>query len=314
LYDERTGVWDSFSDRDSDSDGIHHHGDALLPLQIAHICQSKDGIMWFSDGSFSQKLLAAGKDRLFLTSFDGKEWRSFPFAATSNSSIGLIQGTDGRVWSWAMDELRYWERGRWSEPTRISDVLNDPAPQLPTSLAGTSKGQEILERYRTRYEILGAMQDREGYLWLTTDSGVFTYNPRTSEFRRYPALRDVRADPIYEDHQGRIWFNDLYAATMYDRSKGTVTSYDPLDHTVRHEPDDYSMIVGICQDRRGRMIFACAEGLVILNEVENRWSFAATKGLGLDAELVRNTLVGIMEDSHERIWLSGFTGIAILAQ
>jgi hypothetical protein len=164
LYDERTGVWDSFSDRDSDSDGIHHHGDALLPLQIAHICQSKDGIMWFSDGSFSQKLLAAGKDRLFLTSFDGKEWRSFPFAATSNGSIGLIQGTDGRVWSWAMDELRYWDRGRWSEPTRISDVLNDPAPQLPTSLAGTSKGQEILERYRTRYEILGAMQDREGYL------------------------------------------------------------------------------------------------------------------------------------------------------
>jgi ligand-binding sensor domain-containing protein len=124
----------------------------------------------------------------------------------------------------------------------------------------------------------------------------------------------VRADPIYEDHQGRIWFNDLYAATMYDRSKGTVTSYDPLDHTVRHEPDDYSMIVEICQDRRGRMIFACAEGLVILNEVENRWSFAATKGLGLDAELVRNTLLGITEDSKGRIWLAGFTGIAILDQ
>lgn len=314
LYDERTGVWDMFSYRDSDSDGIHHHGDALLPLNIAYICQSKDGIMWFSDRYFSQESLAAGKDRLFLTSFDGKQWRSFPFPTTSKCSIGLIQSTDGRVWFWAMDELRYWERGRWSEPTRISQVLKDPAPQLPPNLAGTSKGQEILERYRTRYEILGAMQDREGYLWLTTYSGVFTYNPRTSEFRRYPALRDERAGSIYEDHQGRIWFDHSFWVTMYDRSKGTVTSYNPLDHTVTHEPDDYSMIVGICQDRRGRMIFACAEGLVILNEIENRWSFAATKGLGLDAEEVRNTLMGIMEDSRGRIWLPGFTGIAILDQ
>lgn len=316
LYDERTGVWDMFSDRHSDSEGIHHHGDALLPSDIAHICQSKDGIMWFSDRYFSQESLAAWKDRLFLTSFDGKQWRSFPFPTTSKCSIGLIQGTDGRVWSWAMDELTYWDRGRWSEPTRISRALKDQAPQLPPSLAGTSKGQEILERYRTRYEILGAMQDREGYVWLTTYSGVFTYNPRTSEFRRYPALRDARAGSIYEDHQGRIWFNDSYAATMYDRSKGTVASYNPLDHIVRQPParDDYSMIVGICQDRRGRMIFACAEGLVILNEIENRWTFAATKGLGLDAELVRNTLMGIMEDSHGRIWLPGFTGIAILDQ
>jgi len=315
LYDERSGVWDMFSDRDSDSDGIHHHGDALLPSDIAHICQSKDGIMWFSDGYFSQQLLAAWKDRLFLTSFDGKQWRSFPFTATSKGSIGLIQGNDGRVWSWAMDELRYWERARWSEPTRIADVLKDPAPQLPPSLAGTLKGQEIRERYRTRYEILGAMQDREGYLWLSTYSGVFTYNPRTSEFRRYPDLRDVRAGSIYEDHQGRIWFNQSYEASMFDRSKGTVTSYNPLDHIVRRpNAHDYSMIEGICQDRRGRMIFASADGLVILNEIENRWSFAATKELGLDAELVTNTLVGIMEDSRARIWLAGFTGIAILAQ
>lgn len=314
LYDERTGVWDMFSDRDSDSDGIHHHGDALLPSDIAHICQSKDGIMWFSDTSFSQRLVVAWKDRLFLTSFDGKQWRSFPFAATSNGEIGLIQGIDGRVWFWAMDELRYWERGRWSEPTRISDVLKDPAPQLPPSLAGTSNGQEILERYRTRYEILAAMQDREGYLWLSTYGGVLTYNPRTREFRKYRDLRDVRAGSIYEDHQGRIWFNQRYEASMYDRSKGTVTSYNPLDHAVRHAPDDYSMIEGICEDRRGWMIFASAEGLVILNEIENRWSFAATKGLGLDAELVRNTLLGIMEDSRGRIWLPGFTGIAILAQ
>lgn len=316
LYDERTGVWDMFSDRHSDSDGIHHHGDALLPSDIAYVCQSKDGIMWFSGRYFLQESLAAGKDRLFLTSFDGKQWRSFPFRTTSKCTIGLIQGTDGRVWSWAMDELRYWDRGRWSEPTRISDVLNDPAPQLPPSLAGTSKGQEILRRYRNRYEILGAMQDREGYLWLTTYSGAFTYNPRTSEFRKYPALSDERAGSIYEDHQGRIWFNESDAATMYDRSKGTVTSYTPLDHIGSQPlaPPDYSMIQGICQDRRGRMIFAYPEGLVILNEIESSWSFAATKGLGLDAELVRNTLVAIMEDSKGRIWLPGFTGIAILDQ
>jgi len=215
-----------------------------------------------------------------------------------------------------MDELRYWDRGRWSDPTRISDVLKDPAPKSPPSVAGTSNGQEILERYRTRYEIFGAMQDREGYIWLTTHSGVLTYNPRTSEFRRFPDLTEERADSIYEDHQGRIWFNESYRATMYDRSKGTVTTYDPWDHIVLQPsaPADYVMIEGICQDRRGRMIFAYGEGLVILDQLENRWGFVATKGLGLDAELVRNTLLGIMEDSRGRIWLPGFTGIAILDQ
>ena len=315
LYDERTGQWDMFSSKQSDFEGIHHHGDALLPGSIDHICQSKDGTMWFSADSASQSVVAAWKDIPFLTSFDGKQWRSFPFAAKSNGSIGLIQGTDGRVWFWGMDELRYWDRGRWSDPTRISDVLKDPAPQIPPTLAGRPEAQVIQSRYRTRYEIISAMQDREGNIWVSTHNGVIIYNPRTSEFGRFPDLRDTRASSMYEDHQGRIWFNESDVATMYHKSKGTVTSYKPLDHIARrpNAPDVYGRIEGICQDRRGRIIFASGEGLVILNEIENRWSFAATKGLGLDVEHVTNELESIMEDSQGRIWLPGFTGIAILA-
>jgi Two component regulator propeller len=317
LFDEDTGRWDLFSAfRQSDSERIHHHGDALLPENIAHICQSKDGIMWFSDKYAPQVLLTPQKDRLFLTSFDGKQWRSFPFAATSNGSIGLIQGTDGQVWFWAMDELRHWDGGRWSEPTRISDELKDPAPQVPPSLAGTTEGQEIQKRYRTRYEIIEAIQDRKGYLWLSTHSGILTHNPRTSEFTKLRDLSDGRASSIYEDHQGRIWFNEGFVATVYDRSKGTVTRYNPLDHIVKRAdaPDGDSMIAGICQDRRGRMIFAVWAGLVILSEIDNSWGFAATAGLGLDVEDVTNELESIVEDSKGRIWVPGFTGIAILDQ
>jgi|GEM_PF-2804341 len=316
LYDDRTGQWDTFSSKQSDSEGLHHHGDALLPSNIAHICQARDGTMWFSDSQFSQHMLAAWKDRLFLTSFNGKQWRSFPFAPTSNGSIGLVQGIDGRVWLWVMDQMSYWDQDRWSEPLRISDVLKDPAPKIPPILAGTPEAQAIQKRYLTRYEIISAMEDQEGYIWVSTHNGVLTYRPRTNEFRRFPDLRDVRARAIYEDHKGRIWFNEFDIATMYDRSDGAVTRYAPLDHIIiqPNAPNGPAIISGICQDRRGRMMFASAQGLIILNEIDKRWSFAPANLLGLDAEHVKDELESIMEDSKGRIWLPGFTGIAILAQ
>jgi len=62
------------------------------------------------------------------------------------------------------------------------------------------------------------------------------------------------------------------------------------------------------------MMFASAQGLIILNEIDKRWSFAPANLLGLDAEHVKDELESIMEDSKGRIWLPGFTGIAILAQ
>jgi sugar lactone lactonase YvrE len=314
LYDERSGQWDSFSSGQSGREGIHFHDDALLPEDIAHICQSKDGTVWFSDHSFSQASLDAWKDRLFLTSFDGKQWRSFTFATKLTGSIGLVQGTDGRVWFWARDEFRFWDQGRWSEPTRISDVLKEPP--APNSRSESTDESRTQKRPEFRHEIIAATQDREGYLWLSTHSGVITYDPQTHKFREYPDLRDVRASSIYEDHEGRIWFNDLFTALTYNKSTGTVKRYDPLDHIegpLKTSGDKFT-IEGICQDRRGRMIFALFGGVVILSEIDDKWSFAPTNALGLDVEGLPNELLNIMEDKKGRIWLTGFNGIALIGQ
>jgi hypothetical protein len=311
LYDERNGQWDLFTVRESDSERIHHHAGALLPPNVKHMAESRDGIIWFSAGFISPELLHAWRG-LFLTSFDGKRWRSFPFAATSNGSIGLIQGTDGRVWFWTADELRCWDRGRWSEPVRIPDIVSEhPTQPHTSSLAEQSSEQK---RGRTRYGIIAGIQDKKGYFWLATHRGVITYDPRTGKFQKYPALNDERAHSIYEDHQSRIWFNEIFEAVVYDRSNGTIKRYKPLDHIARRQdaPDDNSLINGMCQDRRGQMLFVFAEGLSIFDEIENRWSFTPSKSLGLDVEETRNDLKSIIEDSQGRIWLPGFTGIAIL--
>ena len=230
---------------------------------------------------------------------------------------GSDSRTDGRVWFWAVDELRYWDRGRWSEPVRIPDVVKDyPAPQNTSSRTEQSGEQQIQKSDRTRYGIIAGIQDQKGYLWLATHRGIITYDPRTGKLQKYPDLKDERAHSIYEDHQGRIWFNEIFEAVVYNRSNGTIKRHAPLDHIGRMQdaPHENSLINGICQDRRGRMLFVFTEGLSIFDEIENRWSFSPSKALGLDVEETVNHLNSIMEDSQGRIWLPGFTGIAILDQ
>jgi len=317
LYDEPTGQWELFFDRGADTlksreQRIHHHRDALLPGDISYICQGKDGVMWFSADHTSPTTLSARNDKL-LTSFDGKQWRSFPIDATQDGRIGLFQGKDGRVWFWAIDEFKYWDRGRWSESIRVSDVSKKSERRFTPT---TPSEEQIQRRGRNRYEILAGMQDSQGYLWFSTYSGIITYHPQDGKLREHPELKDARASSIYEDRHGRIWVNDDFGAVMYDTSSRALIRFNPLPHIdgQPNVPDETSLINGIYQDRRGRMIFVYLEGLVTLNETENRWSFVATKKLGLDAEETHNDLNGIMEDSQGRIWLPGFTGIAILEQ
>jgi hypothetical protein len=308
VYDERLDSWALYRGSGSGAADGATRETPLLPARIESICQSKDGIMWFSDRSASDEPGGG----IALSSFDGSRWRSFPVGRSD--FIGLIQGLDGRVWLWARDELRYWDNGRWSEVTRLSEQFAAP-PDPPTASARGPNRPDLERRDRERYYIIGGMQDREGYVWLSTSSTVLTLNPQTGEIRRYPQIKDTRTDSIYEDHQGRVWFNLAYSVVMYDRSKEAVTYFKPLNHfPPEYGADHLEMIGGIYQDARGRMVFATSGGLLFLEEAGMKWGFADVKGLGMDKDGVTNDLANISEDSHGRIWLVSIFGIAVLGQ
>jgi hypothetical protein len=306
VYDERLDSWTLYQGSSSAVADEGAREAPLLPANIESICQSKDGIMWFSDRSASYEPGGG----IALSSFDGLRWRSFPVGRSD--FIGLIQGIDGRVWFWARDELRYWD-GHWSDAIRLSQQITDP-PAPPTASARRPNDPEIPTEYRERYYIIGAMQDREGYIWLSTSSAVLTFNPQTGQFKKYPQIKARRTRSIYEDRQGRLWFNQPGTVVMYDRSKGTVAYLTPLDHLRTEYPADQQLIAQIYQDLRGRMVFAAWGGLVFLEEAGMRWGFADVKGLGMDNGRVTDDLASLIEDSHGRIWLVSIFGIAVLGQ
>jgi hypothetical protein len=314
LYDEKLNQWDLFAAHNSGFYGLHLHGEALLPQIVSSMCQGKDGEIWFSD-----KLVRdSDSGKILLTCFDGKRWRASPVGGRAGDYIGLARGIDGRVWFWVGDELRYWEGRSWVKALKLSELTEQSRPEQRSKLVRASAEPGSVGAGAGSYSIIGAMQDREGYIWLSTFGGVLAFDPRTGSVRKYTEIGDPRAGSIYEDRRGRIWFNANPSAIVYDKSNGAIATYTPLDHIPKppFPPDETEYLAGIYQDKRGRIVFATTNGVVFLTEAENRWGFAHVKELGLDLDRGRitNELRSIMGDSLGRIWLVGFAGIAVLGQ
>lgn len=152
-------------------------------------------------------------------------------------------------------------------------------------------------------------EDSQQNLWLgTVNSGVDIYDYRKNSFLHYNitdqnSVHSAYVPVIREDKKGNIWIGSGYGIDFYDRKTGRFTHY------LNDINDPHGLINNsihtILQDSRGIIWIGTKEGLDQYDEKTN--SFKAYR---TEDGLSHNTILALLEDEHENLWMSTPMGIS----
>ena len=302
LYDETSNQWTIFGeDAMGDFSLLHYHNGAVIPHDVKMIGQSKDGRIWFSNHIVS---LVDMKQNPVLTSFDGKHWEPYAGKVNANNpndyvGIGLFSGKDGDIWFWDIDELTRYDGQHWTH-WKLTETLKDLETVIPES-----KNRPTQAYSRINFDIINGIQDRDGYVWLETVGGIVRYDKRRDEWKRFPQIKNISADVIYEDQQNRLWISEGHDAVVYDSRTNATVEYILSGHLPRN--DRAYLLETIEQDKQGRLLFVYDEGILAYSEIGDKWDFCDIGSSGLGIRI--NHLI---KDQAGRIWLSTESSLAML--
>ena len=141
-------------------------------------------------------------------------------------------------------------------------------------------------------------EDRSGFIWLGTRSGLYRYNG--FEFQNFNDTTEEKSEvtAIAEDKDGKIWIGYQNGKIKY-LLKGKFYSFQPEEGLPKQS------ITGIIFDKQGHMWFSTyGEGLYVYN---NQYTY----NFNTDDGMVDNFIYAIILDSKEQIWAGTDGGISI---
>ena len=102
-------------------------------------------------------------------------------------------------------------------------------------------------------EVYDVLQDRNGYLWFSTDNGVSRFNGYTFEnFGPEQGLLNNVVFYLQEDTEGRIWMPTL-SGNVYYFEKDTIKSY-PYNSILQQYRNEYLQIADFYVDSTGNFL------------------------------------------------------------
>jgi signal transduction histidine kinase/DNA-binding response OmpR family regulator/ligand-binding sensor domain-containing protein len=162
--------------------------------------------------------------------------------------------------------------------------------------------EEEFNRIRT------IIKDSEGMFWITTDAGLFRFDPGTENFTRYlhdpsdsKSLSDNHLTSIQESFNGGkrvLWIGSLY---------GGVNQYDPekeiFTHYKNHPNDSLSInsnwVKSIYESKTGRLWVSTELGLNLFDPLNNifiRYLF--------EDHRLNDKIYGMYEDTKGNLWFN----------
>ena len=179
------------------------------------VIQDRDGFLWFS--SFFNGLVR----------FDGtsvKKFREGPGSVSSDFVTQLFEDSEGYIWVGTNFGLN-----RYDKRTNTFKVFQRD-PKHPNETIASST-----------FNLSSAtiVEDKEGYLWFGTQSGLSRYDRKTETFTNFwhdpnnpHSLSDNDIFSVFEDSEGVIWVGTKqHGVNRYDRGSGRFVRY-------RHDPND----------------------------------------------------------------------------
>ncbi|MEN8120860.1 MAG: two-component regulator propeller domain-containing protein [Bacteroidota bacterium] len=173
--------------------------------------------------------------------------------------------------------------------------------------------------------ILSVEEDSKGILWVFTKNALFSFNRKDNTFSNYSNDSVIVNDSwtyyskfikrICEDKNSNVWITSSKGLKKFDRKKNEFITYS-------HNPDDPSSIssnniVTIEKDKKGSIWFTTLDAGINKIEFEEdntkypnnisfkRYHFSEQKG-----SIVNDSLISLLIDSNEDLWLTGSNGIS----
>ena len=152
--------------------------------------------------------------------------------------------------------------------------------------------------------IWDAYEDRNGWLWIGTNHGLFSFDPDKKKLKKYPLILDLEKIHDYnvccicEDHKHNIWIGtEGYGLNKLIRGSGFLKNISAFPKEVAW---------GILDDKEDNLWISSGKGLIKYNILtENVRVYDVADGL-LNEEFTRN---GYYKDCDGKMYFGSYNGL-----
>lgn len=235
----------------------YQHGSSTFPPlpdnDVEGILEDHQGNLWIATHNGLVMLDAQRRHAVVDRHVD-----SDTSSLVGNAVARILEDRSGRIWISTTSGLSEFVGGR---PHRFKNYLHDPADAHPLggnevgdlwedgsgNLWIPTSGRGLIKRDRqgnfSRFVfpgdssgihenwIFSVVDDREGVLWLGTNVGLVSFDPRSNAFRRHTIsqLSESHIFGIVIDHQNALWMSTSIGLGRYDPQARTFVRYDRDD-------------------------------------------------------------------------------------
>ncbi len=133
-----------------------------------------------------------------------------------------------------------------------------------SALAAPSRSprfENLGEQGTGNQNITALLQDRQGFIWIGTETGLYRYDGNRSikfqsDPRSHNSLPDNHVSALFEDDHGKIWAGTKRGLARFDAETGGFTLFAPAAGPINHR-----FIRRIISDGKGQMWLATRGGL-----------------------------------------------------
>ncbi|MDQ1350324.1 MAG: hypothetical protein QG657_625, partial [Acidobacteriota bacterium] len=244
-FNRETGTFSHYFHNPRDSSSLNSN-------DITAICETEPGHLWIGTEQ-------AGLDEFDRNTGIFKHYEHDPLDPTglsSNFILSLYKDRRGNLWVGTLEGLNRFERQtgkiyRYSmepgKPGRLSLNTIGPIHEDHTGRLwiGTTGGglnlfmpsQDTFRHYHRSQGLLneminGILEDDKGYLWLSTNRGIFKFDPDAETFTQFDASDGLQGNEFntgayFKSRGGRFYFGGINGLTAFFPNEITRNPYAP---------------------------------------------------------------------------------------
>jgi len=176
--------------------------------------------------------------------------------------------------------------------------------------------------------IFASLQDKKGYMWFATRSGLnrydgYKFNLYFNDPKDSTSLSDDGTNSLYEDRDGNLWIGTIYGnINKFDRTTETFVykNISELINVIPDQADDFyeyplsfsrnqsTTITSITQDKDGKLwIGTWGNGLIVIDKNFKKYNHFYFDGKNLNG-LRTNRIMDLLFDNDGKLWIATFGG------
>ena len=155
------------------------------------------------------------------------------------------------------------------------------------------------------------LQDKIGYLWFATNSGLYKYDgynftPYKHDLDDTTSLIDNTLTTLYEDKEGILWIGTWLGLEKFDRINNTFIHYTPNPSAIGNGKSNN--VWTICEDNFGMIWIGTGDGLYKFNRTNEK--FISLRYDSSDTNSISDDEFGsIYKDTEGSLWFGTQVGL-----